>query len=563
MAIANGTQELRLFDFENGPIIQVEVNLEEAPLFLFKRRSRREESIEAWNSIVTREGNRLEQYWKITAHRDFGLPGPLDQDVFVAVMTLVSRRGGIPPDGRVSFTLYELMEILGKTHAGKNYEDLRDSLDRLAETSIFAQNAFYSQEDEDFKSHRFHIWGVEFARKKRRGRASEHHTLRFDDNLVRSYNASYLKSLDSDFYYSLGKPLARSLYRLIDVKRKDLLSWTVELDQLRQMVSMPPSYRYPSKIKRHLDPAHRELVKQGFLVRAEYDQRGKQHVVHYRVSQKFVRERARASFDLSERERFAVDSLVANRVWAEPARELVAKYGPAHCLHYVEALPYQEGVRDTGAWLRKYIENGWPVKGPEDHKELEPTLPVGESNGFRELPEPRPEPPEADPPALELWTWILQHAAGEAGAPSLKVWFEGTVPVALDGTTLSIWVPNSFAQEYIEARFKETLESSMRAKLGNDARIIVRCASGPDSAPLPTDTEEFAAEIEHRKAAGEFDEAIKSFETLPYEQYRSFVGHDVKHLDGECFYLTIDGELYIYAGGRDPDCRHYLCTLKR
>ena len=111
-----GVQELRLFEFEGGPLIHVEVNLEEAPLFMFKRRDRHEESTEARNTILTRNGDRLEQYWKITAHRDFGLPGPQDQDVFVAVMSVVSRRGGIPPDGRVSFTLYELLEILGKTH---------------------------------------------------------------------------------------------------------------------------------------------------------------------------------------------------------------------------------------------------------------------------------------------------------------------------------------------------------------------------------------------------------------------------------------------------------------
>jgi hypothetical protein len=137
-----GVQDLRLFEFEGGPLIQVEVNLEEAPLFVFRRRDRHEEdSTEARNTILTKDGDRLEQYWRITAHRDFGLPGPQDQDVFVAVMTVVSRRGGIPPDGRVSFTLYELLEILGKTHAGKNYDDLRDSLDRLSETSIYARVA--------------------------------------------------------------------------------------------------------------------------------------------------------------------------------------------------------------------------------------------------------------------------------------------------------------------------------------------------------------------------------------------------------------------------------------
>jgi hypothetical protein len=35
---ANGAQELRLFENEGGPIIQVEINLEEAPLFMIRRK---------------------------------------------------------------------------------------------------------------------------------------------------------------------------------------------------------------------------------------------------------------------------------------------------------------------------------------------------------------------------------------------------------------------------------------------------------------------------------------------------------------------------------------------
>ena len=93
----NGARELTLFDFVSGPMIQVEVNLEEAPLFLFKRREREEDSIESRSTVIADGGNRQEQYWKITGSRQFGLPGPLDQDVFVAVMTLVSRRGGDAP----------------------------------------------------------------------------------------------------------------------------------------------------------------------------------------------------------------------------------------------------------------------------------------------------------------------------------------------------------------------------------------------------------------------------------------------------------------------------------
>ncbi len=356
-------RELTLFDFRSGPMIQVEVNLEEAPLFLLKSREREQDSIESRSTVITQGGDRQEQYWKITGSRQFGLPGPLDQDVFVAVMKLVSRRGGMPPDGRISFSLYELLEILGKTHSGTNYEDLRNSLDRLAAADIYAENAFYSREDEEFKSHRFRLWGVDFHRtKKRKGRASEHHTLRFDDIVVRSYLQNYLKSLDSAYYYSLGKPISRSLYRLIDVKREDRLSWTVDLDRLRQLVSMPASYSYPSKIKRHLEPAHRELVERGFLTEATHEQRGKSNVVHYKISDRFVRERTQSAPSLTDEECLAVDSLVANGVWPAAAGRLVKAQGPDRCLRYVEALAYQENVKKPGAWLTRFIENGWPVR---------------------------------------------------------------------------------------------------------------------------------------------------------------------------------------------------------
>ena len=495
----SGVQELRLFEFEGGPLIQVEVNLEEAPLFMFKRRHRHEESTEARNTVLTRNGDRLEQYWKITAHRDFGLPGPQDQDVFVAVMTVVSRRGGIPPDGRVSFTLYELLEILGKTHAGKNYDDLRDSLDRLSETSIYAENAFYSKEDEDFRSHRFRMWSVHFSRKKRKGRASEHHTLRFDDILVRSYNASYLKSLDSDFYYGLRRPLARSLYKLVDVKRKESLSWSVELEGLRLLLSMPETYKYPSAIKRQLEPAHRELVEKGFLSRADFEERGrgptKTNVVRYRVSQRFVRERSRPLPELSDGERFATEALVAQGVWPQAARELVVKHGAGHCLHYVEALPYQEGVKNPAGWLRTHIENAWPVRVPEEP----PTLPAAEANET----------------VIEV--------------PDLAS--EGENPIR----------PGRLGPD-------PSLSDPAKPEPAQAAAAHRRAAS---------------EEVEMRRASGEFDGAIEAFETLPYEEYRKFVGHAVRHLDGNRYYVNLDGDLYVYSGGVDSEHHHFLRRLNR
>jgi len=488
----SSTRELTFFDFKSGPMIQVEVNLEEAPLFLLKSREREQDSIESRSTVITQGGDRQEQYWKITGSRQFGLPGPLDQDVFVAVMRLVSRRGGMPPDGRISFSLYELLEILGKTHSGTNYEDLRNSLDRLAAADIYAENAFYSREDEEFKSHRFRLWGVDFHRtKKRKGRASEHHTLRFDDIVVRSYLQNYLKSLDSAYYYSLGKPISRSLYRLVDVKREDRLSWTVDLDRLRQLVSMPASYSYPSKIKRHLEPAHRELVERGFLIEATHEQRGKSNVVHYKISERFVRERTRSAPSLTDEERLTVDSLVDNGVWPAAAGRLVKAHGPDRCLRYVEALAYQENVKNPGAWLTKFIENGWPVRVLD--------APLRPDAAPQDCETGRKEPP------TEEQDLAYDRDAGGSGFPTPRA--EGEQEELLD----------------------------------------------------------WAGTVAQSLANSEFDEAIDAFETIPYEEYSKLVGTKVPVRDaaGNRYHVSLDGDLYVYLGGDDPEHRYYVKSLDR
>ena len=580
----NGAQELRLFENEGGSLIQVEINLEEAPLFMLQKNEQDgEDVIESRSVVITREGHRMEQYWRVTAHRDFGLPGAVDEHVFIAVMQLVQRRGGMPPDGRLTFTLYELLEILGKTHGGKNYDELRDSLDRIASTNVYAENAFYSLADEDFKSHRFHLWDVTFRKKKRKGRASEHHTLKFGDVLASSFAAGYLKSLDADFYNSLKRDLARSLYRLVDAKRKKRLSWSVELQQLRQMVSMPPSYRYASKIKEKLVPAHEELERRGYLDRAEIEEIGrgreKRHVVHYRVSPKFVRERTDPTSDLSEPQRYAVEALVAHGVWSETARELVLEHGPDHCLYYVELLPYQKGVRDRGAWLRRYVENGWPLKTPEELDRPTPGLPgIGNGAGAWDgedrgnpadaKPVARPEGRESwpagekqprDPDAEELFYALLDDLDGSRTDYSYRVRFEENPSVAFEGDTLVLTVPTDAARDHAEAELRPDLERALRRRLSRHASLDIRC-------PListPPGREAREDEFRRRRTQGEFERAVKTFESLPYEENRKWVGQSPTHPDGNRYHLGLDGDLFVYVGGKDPEHRHFLRRLDR
>lgn len=572
----NGAQELKLFENEGGPIIQVEINLEEAPLFMIRRKDEDTDAqtMESRATAVTRNGDWLEQYWKVTGHRDFGLPGAVDEAVFIAVMKLVSLRGGMPPDGRITFSLYELMKLLGKSRGANNYERLREALDRLGETSIYAENAFYSKADGDFRSYRFHLWDVFFAKKTRGNRQTEHHTLKFTEVLVNSFNAGYLKDLDYDFYHSLNRDLARSLYRLIDVKRDGKLSWSVDLQRLRQMVSMPPSYKYASKIKEKLVPANKELIDRGFLDRADIEERGsgraKVHVVHYRVSPAFVRERTDPAAGLSEAERYAVDSLCAHGVWPERARKLVVEHGPDHCLYYVELLPYQREVRKPAAWLVSYIEKGWPVPVPDDL-----ALPsTGDVASGAEQRPPLPDPDNdaeaganlapRDSEARELFAAVLDDLnLSEPGrGSSNQVHFDEGLATDLDAGCLTLTVPARPARDYIDSHLRQRMEAALRRRLGEHAILRVVCPP-EDGEDGSADAELTRREFEARRSAGEFERAIETFESLPYQEYRQWVGQEPLHPDGNHYYLSLDGKLFVCVGGRGPDYRHFLCTLER
>ncbi len=85
--------------------------------------------------------------------------------------------------------------------------------------------------------------------------------------------------------------------------------------------------------------------------------------------------------------------------------------------------------------------------------------------------------------AEEVWTEVLDQVSEHINAPSLKVWFEGTRPVELYEDRLEISVPNSFAKEYIESRFRTLLEEALDSVLGqSDTTLAVSIGgNGADS----------------------------------------------------------------------------------
>ncbi len=77
------------------------------------------------------------------------------------------------------------------------------------------------------------------------------------------------------------------------------------------------------------------------------------------------------------------------------------------------------------------------------------------------------------PRVEQVWTEVMDRAAEHIDVSSLRVWFDGIRPVDLDEDRMEISVPNTFAKEYIESRFRPLLEEMLGSVLGREASLVV------------------------------------------------------------------------------------------
>jgi hypothetical protein len=473
---------------EYAPLVSAEQNLEEFPLFELKARKRGAKARVFEKVIEGEAGVSLNQVWKVMPSGEYGMPGPVDQDVYLAVLQLLQQRGGMPEDGELSFSLYELRKILGwSDDSGGAYKEIRDALLRIATTSMQSRNAFYSAQERRRIVDTFNIWSVHFAEHEVKGQTvRERHVLKFHPIFIRNYMAQYLKGIDSDFYWSLRSPVSKRLYRLVDLQRAGGLSWETDLFGVRDQV--PLDYNYPSQIKRALQKAHDELLQRDFLSGVEYE--GKTEVT-YMVSREFARRQKARELSGDPKEIFAIERLIRERIDGDTARELVVTHGPERCLFYADAVNHQKGVLSRAGWIVSAIKGGWAIRDVAQTT-LQDSLPETPVEGAEDQASPRTEqgadrsppppyvPPDPDPAAQEVWEQVLQDAEGDIDVSSLRVWFDGISPIGLEDSTLSIAVPNSFAKEYIETRFGELLESSLKERLSNQASLRVVVGAQPE-----------------------------------------------------------------------------------
>jgi len=227
------------------------------------------------------------------------LPGTFDQDVYVEILHRYAE-AGFPSDGTISFTLHAFLRSIGRRVDGRTYEQLRSALNRLERTTLESAGVYLAARRDTPLDDRFTILtSVAIERRRLADReqftlfpvltASEPGDARVTISpLIRENIASGCTvTLSSPLYQSLSSPVARRLYRLIEVAREmDTVTWRVGLEQLAEQ--LPLAQRYPSHLQRVLQPAHEMLVSAGVVRSAVFRQINRDWLVDYTIASRNV-----------------------------------------------------------------------------------------------------------------------------------------------------------------------------------------------------------------------------------------------------------------------------------
>ena len=321
-----------------------ELNLAEFPLAVFSHRVEPNQKTVEFEDEIYDEGAKrsVKRRLVISGSDRFGLPSPLDTDVLLVLIQLSKQRTNF--ESKVlSFSRYELIELLRWNQSGASYQRLEETLQRWVSTTLYYHHAWWDRAVRRWRSKTFHvIETLDLKGREREEPDDSQCSLAWNEVLYQSFQSSNLKSLDLDTYFHLKRPAARQAFRFLDKRFYHTSHLEFDLRVFAcEHVGLSREHD-SAQLKRALEPVLKELEEIGFLQpmqaakRYLRQARGKYKVV-------LVRNKNRLPATQSDSESPLTAELTKRGVWADVAPALA------------RALPEDEVQRYIALhdWLRK------------------------------------------------------------------------------------------------------------------------------------------------------------------------------------------------------------------
>jgi plasmid replication initiation protein len=235
--------------------------------------------------------------WRVLPAPGERLPGTFDQDVYIELLRRYHEADS-PADGALTFTLHAFLRSMGRRVDGRTYEQLRAALTRLQRTTLESDAVYYdASAGAPLRGQLTVLASVHIDRRRHtdRNQLALFATLTNNEPgdarvtisapLRSNIAAHHTITISAPRFFALSSPVARRLYRLLEVARANGLSpWRVPLERLAEQ--LPLIQRFPSHLQRVLQPAHEMLVAAGLLREASFVQEGKARFAVYTLGPK-------------------------------------------------------------------------------------------------------------------------------------------------------------------------------------------------------------------------------------------------------------------------------------
>lgn len=230
----------------------------------------------------------------IHANHTWGLPITSDLDYYRAFLKICDET--VDSEGRfprmpMMVPTSTIIRYTGKTENARVWREVREWFDRM--TGTLMKGAIYRAKKKDFDEG---FTGTLFSQVvtrgelMRNGKVADTNYVWLSPWFLSNYYHRYLRPIDFEFYKRLRKPIAKSLYTLLENGwyAADGKPYTKSYPALCEEFLLAPHTKF-SYIKQQLDPSHRELQTVGFLETWSYRKNadGTAYIIVYYPGQKF------------------------------------------------------------------------------------------------------------------------------------------------------------------------------------------------------------------------------------------------------------------------------------
>jgi len=248
-----------------------EKNLLRLPIFTYsKEKIHKAEKIE-----VIFESKNVKRSWTVIPSLVYGLPGPFDEMIFMAINKIISEKPK-PINNPVDVgSLKSIAKLIGYDVSGHSLKLIKNSIKRIKSINLLSETIYFDATTKKFITDMFNI----IDRVMFQGELDDYNEkikstyIWLNSVYLKNINAGYVAEIDYNVYFSLKSFIARGIYKTLTplFSINNNLPFKISYKKLIQRIQITEK-KYLSDIKVQLQQAHKELIEIGIFKKIEYKQ---------------------------------------------------------------------------------------------------------------------------------------------------------------------------------------------------------------------------------------------------------------------------------------------------